>query len=67
MTTTPDDFDVTDHGSIIILRPLTADGRYWIDDNLPGDTPWFARGAAIERRYFEAIYDGIIADGLTIS
>lgn len=61
------DFDIADHGSIIILRPVSTEARYWVDDNLPADTPWFGRGVAVERRYFDAIYDGITADGLTIS
>lgn len=61
------DFVIADHGSTIILKPVSPEARYWVDDNLPGDTPWFGRGAAIERRYFEAVYNGITCDGLTIS
>ena len=59
------DFTLADHGSIIILAPVSDDARYWIDDNLDPETPWF--GKAIERRYFEGIYTGIINDGLTVS
>ena len=61
------DFILADHGSIIILAPVSDDARYWIDDNLDPETPWFGKGAAIERRYFEDIYTGIIHDGLTVS
>lgn len=61
------DFDIADHGSIIILRPLTEDARYWVDDNLSPDTQWFGGGAAIERRYFEPIHAGVLDAGLTIS
>lgn len=61
------DFDIADHGSIIILRPLTEDARYWVDDNLSPDTQWFAGGAAVERRYFPPIYAGVLDAGLTIS
>lgn len=61
------DFDITDHGSIVILAPVSTDARDWIDENLDPETQWFGRGAAIERRYFEAIYDGITNDGLTVA
>ncbi len=61
------DFNVTDHGSIVVLRPVTAEAKDWTEEFIPEDAQWFAGGVAIERRYFEDIYDGITADGLTIS
>lgn len=61
------DFNIADHGSIITLSPHTPEARDWIDENLPADAQWFGNGVAIERRYFEDIYDGICADGLSIS
>ncbi len=61
------DFNVADHGSIVILRPVTAEAKDWTEEFIPEDAQWFAGGVAIERRYFENIYDGITADGLTIS
>ncbi len=64
---TPDDFDIADHGSIILLRPDTPEARDWIDEHLPADALWHGGAVAIERRYFEDIYDGIVTDGLTIS
>ena len=61
------DFIVQDHGSIVILTPQTPEARGWVNEHLPDDAQWFGRGVVIERRYFEPIYDGITADGLTIS
>lgn len=61
------DFTVQDHGSIVILTPQTPEAQGWADEHLPYDGRWFRNGFAIERRYFEPIYDGITADGLTIS
>lgn len=61
------DFEIADHGSIIILRPTSDNAKYWVDYNIPEDAQWGFGGVVIERRYFEPIYDGISADGLTIS
>jgi hypothetical protein len=61
------DFDIADHGSLIILRPVSAEARDWIDDNLDPNTQWGFGGAVIERRYFQPIYEGVVNDGLTIS
>lgn len=62
-----DDFDVADHGSIILLRAISAEAKDWADEYLPEDAQTFGGAIVIERRFFEPIYDGIIADGLTIS
>ena len=61
------DFDIADHGSIIVLRPVSTEAREWTDDYLPEDAQWGFGGVVIERRYFEDIYNGIVSDGLTIS
>ena len=61
------DFVLSDHGSIVILTPQTPEARGWVNEHLPDDAQCFGRGVVIERRYFEDIYDGITADGLTIS
>lgn len=61
------DFIVQDHGSIIILVPQTTVAKDWADEHFPEDATNWADGTVIERRYFEDIYDGITADGLTIS
>ena len=61
------DFIAQDHGSLIILVPQTTVAKDWADEHFPEDAQNWASGTVIERRYFEDIYDGITADGLTIS
>ena len=61
------DFIVQDHGSIIILEPQTTAAKAWADERFPEDAQNWANGTVIERRFFEPIYHGIVADGLTIS
>lgn len=61
------DFDIQDAGSFVVLYAITSAAVDWRDENLPEDAQQWAGGTVIERRYFEPIYNGIIADGLTIS
>ena len=61
------DFHVADHGSIIILEPQTTAAKDWADEHFPEDAQNWCNGTVIERRFFEDIYHGIIADGLTVA
>lgn len=58
------DFSYVDHGSIILLRPLTKAAWNWIGDHVP-DYALFGGAIPVERRYFPDMLDGIDADGLT--
>lgn len=69
----PDDFDpdgdyeVTGHGSIQIVTPLSNAGRQWLYKHLPADCPrWGADGFAIEARYLDGVLGGMERDGLTM-
>lgn len=59
------DFSVRDHGSIIVLTPQTDAAREWVGENI--DTDAWMGGVCIERRFFGNIYEGLTADGLSIS
>jgi hypothetical protein len=61
------DAEISNHGSIVILTPLTEPARAWISENLPGDVMRWAGGIVIEPRYIGPIVDGMIADGLEVS
>ena len=61
------DFYVTDHGSIVLLKPCTPAAIEWVDENLPLDAPYHGKSIAVERRHFPAIYSGIIEGGLVIA
>ena len=61
------DFSYSNHGSIMILTPVSKAGRRWSRDHLPDDCPmWGKDGYAIESNYFPDIHDGILNDGLSI-
>lgn len=60
------DFEIQDHGSIMLLAPISTQAVAWIDDNLPPERMEWAGAVAIEPRYLEPIVQGILDAGLTV-
>lgn len=58
------DVRVWDHGSIVLLRPLTNLAEDWIADNIQDDAQWFGGSLACERRYAPYVIEGMISGGL---
>ena len=50
--------------TVYLLTPLDIDAENWIDENLGDALTWFCGGVAVEHRYIEDIYQGIVNDGL---
>jgi hypothetical protein len=56
------------HGSIFLLRPITAPAFEWVESHIGrgnGYQPYWPT-VVIEHRYIESVLDGIQADGLVI-
>jgi hypothetical protein len=61
------DFAIANHGSILLLTPLTNYGVAWIDEHIPADAmTWGGHSIVVEPRYMADIVRGIFADGLTV-
>lgn len=63
------DFHLENHGSIVLLRPLSASAELWVEENIGADNgyqPYFPT-VVIEPRYVQPILNGIIADGLVVA
>lgn len=60
------DVRVENHGSIILVNPLTGPAIDWVADNLPDDVQMFGNAIVVEPRYVGAIIDGMINDGLEV-
>ena len=61
------DFQIENHGSIVLLRPLTDAAQAWATEHLSGpETQYFGGAVAIEPRYVGAILEGLSDDGLTV-
>lgn len=61
------DFHFFDHGSIVILKPVSALAQDWVDEHIGDDAQLFGGGVVIEPRYAGDILDGVVADDLTIT
>jgi hypothetical protein len=63
----PVDVSVVDHGSIIVLTPVSEAGQAWMDENLHPDAwQWIGPGLALDRRIADYIVQGMEADGLSL-
>jgi len=61
------DFLVVNHGSLVMLTPLTQAAKDWCEEHLPEDRQYFGRGVVVEPRYIGDIVDGIVNDGLVVA
>ena len=63
----PPDFVVENHGSIFLLRPLTAAAKSWVDEHVGDDgyQPYYPT-LVVEHRYIADIVRGAGAGGLVV-
>jgi hypothetical protein len=61
------DFEVENHESIFLLRPLTPAAESWIKQFLPQDCTYFGSAVVVEHRYIADIVAGIQNDGLEVA
>ena len=55
-------FVVENHGSIIIVQPLTAEAWSWIDEHVSADALWWGGGLVVEPRYAADLIAGMQQD-----
>lgn len=60
------DLSIENHGSIVLFRPLTDEGKEWIDRTAPEDAQFFANAMVVEPRYVAGVVDAAQADGLNV-
>jgi hypothetical protein len=62
------DFSLENHGSIFLLRPITARAVEWVEAHIGrnGFQPYWPT-VLIEHRSVESVVDGIQADGLEVA
>ena len=56
-------FTIEDHGTVVLVRPLTDDVRDWLGDNVDPEAQWFGRALAVEPRYVEDLVAGLVSEG----
>ena len=60
------DVKIENHGSLVLLRPLTEAASDWLDENISEDAQHFGGAVVVEPRYVEAIVEGMQNDGLEV-
>jgi hypothetical protein len=63
----PVDVEVENHGSILLVRPLTPVAQDWIAENVGGDPQWWAGAIACEPRYVDDLVAGMADAGLVVA
>lgn len=61
------DFVVRDEGTIVLLTPVSDEGRAWAEAMVEPNAQYWGRSIVVEHRYIRDIADGIDADGLCVA
>jgi len=61
------DFNVTSHGSVCMLTPLTPRAHTWVDNNLQETRITMGASTAIDARYATDILGAIEDDGMHLA
>jgi len=56
-------FNVENHGTIVLVRPLTGDCRNWLHKVTHGT--WFGGALVVEHRFVENLVHGLVEEGFT--
>lgn len=63
-------FTVENHGTIVLVRPLTLDVMAWLEEHVSDEGPdmaqWFGGALCVEPRYVEPLVLGLIEEGFAI-
>lgn len=61
------DVQVEDHGSIVVLRPLTPEGSDWIAEHVASEPwQWLGGGLGCDHRMAPAVIEGMLDAGLEV-
>ena len=60
------DFSLADHGSVVLLRPMTETACDWLVDNVVCDPPRIGEVLRIQPRYASAILHAILREGFVV-
>ena len=62
------DFQISDHGTVITIRPLSEAARQWLDENVVAEPwQWLDGALCAEHRFARDLVDEIAAAGFEIS
>jgi hypothetical protein len=68
MTTPKTDVRITDHGSIVALRPRSEEAWAWFDANVQSESwQWMGESLCIEPRYAQEIVYALRDEGFEVA
>jgi hypothetical protein len=59
-------FTVEDHGSIVLVRPLTDDVEEWLEEHTDEESQWFGGALVVEPRYLSPLLAGMFEEGFAV-
>lgn len=60
------DVTLANHGSIVLVTPMTKAAKTWIDANVSDEAQWFGKSLVVEPRYVWNLVKGMQDEGLTV-
>lgn len=60
------DFQVQNHGSLVLLKPVTDDADRWVEEYIDSSAQRWAGAVVVEPRYIQPILAGIADAGLSV-
>lgn len=60
------DVIVWNHGSVVLIRPVTDAAEQWIDEHVQDDAQWFGPALVVEPRYVDDLIAGMREAGLEV-
>tara|TARA_A100001391_G_scaffold164368_2_gene124051 strand:+ start:529 stop:780 length:252 start_codon:yes stop_codon:yes gene_type:complete len=53
-------FTIQNHGSVILLEPLTEQSKHFVDNYVADDLQWWGKSFVCEPGYFDMLVDGFM-------
>ena len=58
------DFEVSDDGPVVLLKPLTFRAYRWLEANIAEDRQWFGDALLVERDFVPVLVDEMLDKGM---
>jgi hypothetical protein len=61
------DVAVENHGSVVMVNPITRDAVEWVSENVAVESwAWLGRSFAVDPRYVDDLISGMVDFGLVV-
>jgi hypothetical protein len=60
------DLRFENHGSLILVRPVSDAGEKWLQETAPDDAQFFGPALVVEPRYARGVYDAACDAGMAV-